>query len=94
MKIVVPVIKLQFVREDAYPLDLFDIFEQSGCWNPQEDYTFTGRLSLDPEDPDTPAIKAQVAARIREVLAPEEAERILALLNQHNWDVSFYVDTF
>jgi hypothetical protein len=90
----VPISKLQFAAQDAYPLDLLDIFEESAHWNSSDDYTFTGRFALDPESPDAPAIKQGIADRIRETLDPEQADRVLALLEEHGWDVSFYCDAW
>lgn len=93
-RVIVPIIKLRFAAQDAHPLELHDVFTAAGVWNPEEAYTFTGRVTLDPEDPQTPARKAQIAQKIREVLEPVSAERLLAFLSEHHWDVSFYVDTF
>jgi tellurite resistance-related uncharacterized protein len=94
MRTMVPIVKIKFDQKDAYPLDLLDIFEESGHWNRADEYTFTGRFTLDPEHPNTPEVKEEITDRIHEVLDPEQANRILALLDDNDWDVSFYADAW
>lgn len=91
-KVAVPVIHLRYAPADAYPNDIVDVFETAGAWNPTEDFTFTGRVSLDPENPDTPRRKAAIASDLRTLLPTPQADRLLALLDTHDWDVSFFVD--
>jgi len=93
--VAVPIIRLRYDAADAFPNDIVDVFQAEGAWNPtDEPITATGRVSLDPEDPATPQRQAAIAARLRALLEPDEAERLLALLDAHAWDVSFFVDAW
>lgn len=90
--VAVPVIRLRYHAADAYPNDIVDVFEKAGVWSQHEDYTFTGRVSLDPENHETPQRKAAITAELRALMPTTEANRLLALLDAHSWDVSFFVD--
>jgi hypothetical protein len=91
-KVAVPIIKLKYPSEFAFPNEIHEIFEAEGVWNSNEDFTFTGRVTLNPEDPDANAKKLRMMEQLEELLEPEEAKRLFQLLDDHNWDLSFLVD--
>lgn len=74
-----------------FPVEIADLVRDHAMWydDPNCD---TGRLDLDAGD----ARFAPVIERIRNglpgVLPPEKQEQLLGLLNDHNWNVSFFVD--
>ena len=91
-KVAVPIIKLKYPSGYAFPNEIHEAFEAEGIWNPHEDYTFTGRVSINPEDSDSNRKKLRVLERLEELLEPHEARRLFQLLDDHNWDLSFFVD--
>ena len=91
-KVAVPIILLKYEARDAFPNEIHEIFEREGVWNRNEDFTFTGRVSINPDRPDAAALKEKLAKRLAEVLGREEAGRLLEILEAHEWDVSFFVD--
>lgn len=91
-KVAVPIIKLHYPSDYAFPNEIHEVFEAEGVWNPAEDFTFTGRVSISPEDPHANAKKLRVMEKLEEILEPGEAKRLFQLLDDHNWDVSFFVD--
>lgn len=91
-KVAVPIIKLRYSSEDAFPNEIHEIFDAEGIWNSNEDFTFTGRVSVNPEDPNANAKKLRTMERLEEILEPDEAKRLFQLLDDHNWDLSFLVD--
>ena len=99
-KIMVPIIKLEYKGEDTFTNELHEVFEEAGVWNGNEDFTFTGRVSIS-EDAEGRAEKIEsLKKRITDVLIEREGEkdgreaaaRLIALLEANAWDVSFYVD--
>jgi hypothetical protein len=91
-KVAVPIIKLEYSRKFAFPNEIHEVFEAEGVWNSNEDFTFTGRVSINSEDPGANAKKLRIMERMEELLEPEEAKRLFQLLDDNNWDVSFFVD--
>jgi len=91
-KVAVPIVKLEYPSEYAFPNEIHEIFEEEGAWNPNEDFTFTARVSIDPQDPGAGARKLRIKNRLEEILEPDEAAILLRLLDDHNWDVSFFID--
>ncbi|GEM_PF-4659488 len=92
-KVAVPIIKLRYDSADAYPNDVVAVFEDAGAWTPAEDYTFTGRVSIDADTPkERTAQRNAIAAKLCTIMPRAQAERLITLLDEHNWDVSFFVD--
>jgi len=91
-KVAVPIICLKYRAEDAFPNEIHEVFDAEGLWNSNEDFTFTGRVSVNPDDPEADAKKLRVMERLEEVLEADEAKRLFRLLDDHNWDLSFLVD--
>ncbi len=91
-KVAVPIIKLKFPLECAFSNEIHEVFEAEGAWNSNEDFTFTGRVSVNPRDRGSDAKKRRIVKRLRKILEPEEAQRLLRLLDDHAWDVSFFID--
>lgn len=51
-RVAVPIIHLVYPADAAYDHRIVDVFERAGTWQPQETYTFTGRVSVaDPHSP-------------------------------------------
>lgn len=94
MRVAVPIIKLTFAAEDAYPNEIVEVFERAGVWNPEETHTFTGRVSVPIRDSASDAVRTHLRAELRKILPAEDADRLIGLLDEYGWDVSFYVDTY
>lgn len=91
-KMMVPIIKLK--HDSGFSLEAYDVLHGSPGYQELEDYTFTFRLSVSPEvDETAQAERERIKQRLRESV-PEEAEALIALLEEHEFDVSFFVDTF
>ena len=93
-RVAVPIMWLQWATESAFPNEVQEVFQAEGVWNPVEDFTFTGRIAINPENPDSNAKKLRIMEKIEKLLPPEEAARLFQLLDDNNWDVSFFVDTW
>lgn len=92
-KVAVPIIKLRYNDADAYHKDIVGVFEDAGVWQQEEDYTFTGRVSISADTPDEEATqRTALVGKVREVLPPRQADRLIALLDEPGWNVSFFVD--
>lgn len=94
----VPISQLRYAKEDVFPLDACEILDLIlGDHRPEEPFTYTFRVGS-PYDPGTPEFTAwreDAAHHLRMQVADKEAvERLITLLDQHNWDVSFFVDSF
>lgn len=59
-KVAVPIIKLNYPPKYAFPNQIHEVFESEGVWNSNEDFTFTGRISIGPEDPEAGAKKLRI----------------------------------
>lgn len=73
--------------------DIFEVFETSRCYQPDEEFTFTFRVSLDLESEKGQVERENLCAELR-TRFPEEAEALIALLDENEWDVSFFADYF
>ena len=100
-KVTVPVSCLRWDLQDAFPNEVHEVFQGEGAWNPVEDFTFTGRITLSKHSA-SPEQQAEIDAkrtRIRERLKeaipdPERYDTLLRFLEENDWDVSFFVDTW
>ena len=100
-KVTVPVSCLKWDAEDAFPNEVAEIFQGEGAWNPVEDFTFTGRVSLSKEGLSQDEARsgeekrARICERLRQAMPdPKQCETFLAFLELNEWDVSFFVDTW
>lgn len=93
-KVAVPIMWLQWASESAFSNEVQEVFQAEGVWNPVEDFTFTGRIAINPSNPDANAKKLRIMEKMEKLLPPEEAARLFQLLDDNNWDVSFFVDTW
>lgn len=89
---------LSMLDRPAAPLrtfdgDIFGLFETSPAYQPEEDFTFTFRVSLDLEDEEGRAERENLCAELR-AQYPEEAEVLIALLDENEWDMSFLGDFY
>ncbi len=91
-KVAVPIIKLKYPSEYTFSNEIHEVFEAEGVWNSNEEFTFTGRVSINRRDPEADAKKLRIMERLERILDPKEAKRLFRLLDDHNWDVSFFVD--
>ena len=99
--VAVPVIKLRYPAEFAFNNNIQDLFESLGVWQYEEAFTYTGRITVydDQDHPEAEAQKAQVEAGLHRMeqagqLETGQADVLLSLLRKHDWDISFFVDTY
>lgn len=85
-KVVVPVRDLQYAV--SFSNDAFDVLQTAVGYNPNEDFTFTFRITVEDE-----VERERLRGELRAVLG-EEAEALIATLDAEHWDVSFFCDTF
>lgn len=85
-KAVVPIIALSY--GEAFDLDAYDVFAEKGV-NGDDDFTFTIRVSVTDMDR-----RSSVRQALRERLPGDQAERLIKLLDDNEWDVSFLVNCF
>ena len=69
--------------DQSFDLDTLDILED-GCHN--DEYTYTMRFSVDDLE------RRDAIRRRLESEAEHDAPALLAVLDENDWDVSFYVD--
>jgi hypothetical protein len=95
-KATVPIIKLTYPPEFSFPNECFDVFQEEDVWNTPEDFTFTGRVSIEEGSRHENYLEKReaVKAKLRVRLSADEAERLITLLDEHGWDVSFFVDCY
>ena len=87
-KVIVPVIKLNHSQEDAYDLRAAGLFANLG-FHVDDPYTYTMRVTV-VNDSDRHELRDKLA----ELLGTEEARRLIRVLEQNDWDVSFFVDAW
>lgn len=92
-KVVVPITKLTYNPDATFPLEALGILQGHPGYQSQEDYTFTFRFSLPPED-ELPGERERLKDALTSLLPPNKAHRLIEILEANNWDVSFFVDTF
>lgn len=70
---------------------LVDVFEDNEVFSHDDEFTYTCRYTVEDE-----AKRRQIRARICESaeFTDEEADALIALLDEHDWDVSFLMDFF
>ena len=86
-KAIIPIIKLQ--HDGGFPLEASEIFGEYG-YEGQDEYTYTMRVTVENKD-HRRQIAEDLGARLFD---RKEAERLVKLLDENDWDVSFLVDTF
>lgn len=87
-RVCVPIIKLHYNEEDTFGLDLAEIIDEEGVYA-DEEFTYTMRISVE----DT-AKRKSLEDKIRQQLPSDKADRAIEILEENNWDVSFFVDTW
>ncbi len=87
-RVCVPINKLHYNEEDTFDLDLAEIIDEEGVYA-NEEFTHTMRISVE----DTARRKA-LEDKIRRQLPSDKADRIVKILEENDWDVSFFVDTW
>ena len=93
-KVAVPIMWLEWGSNSAFSNEVQEVFQAEGVWNPFEDFTCTGRVSINPDNPDASAKKLRIREKMEKILGSEEAARLFQLLEENHWDVSFFVDTW
>lgn len=89
-KVMVPIIKLK--HDETFSLDAYDVLRTSFGYQENEEFTFTFRLSVPDEGVMGLDERERVKKRLRE--ETDQAEALIQLLDEHEWDVSFFVDTY
>ena len=87
-KVCVPIIKLHYNEEDTFDLGLAEIIDEEGVYA-EDEFTYTMRISV--EDI---ARRKSLEDKIRRQLPSDKADRIVKILEENDWDVSFFVDTW
>ena len=82
----VPLSFVEYPDEQAFPIEMFDIFYQAGLAD-DDPYTSTVRVSAFQE-----SCRDEMRQAIRKRLASRDAERLIRLLDDHDWDVAFLID--
>jgi len=96
-KVMVPIIKLKYDEQDAFPLAACEILDfECGDQQAEEPYTYTWRIGgPDRGSPEFEPWRENVCARLRaEVEDKVAAERLIAFLDANEWDASFFVDGY
>ena len=86
-RVCVPIIKVHYNEEDTFDLGLAEIIDEEGVYA-DEEFTCTMRINVQ----DTAGRKS-LEDKIRRQLPSDRADRILKILEENDWDVSFFVDT-
>ena len=87
-RVCVPIIKLHYNEEDAFDLGLAEIIDEEGVYA-EEEFTYTMRISVE----DT-ARRKSLEDKIRRQIPSDKTDRMLKILEENDWDVSFFVDTW
>ena len=87
-KVIVPVIKLNYSQEDAYDLRAAELFANLG-FHVDDPYTYTMRVTVVNDSG-----RREVREKLAELLGTEEAQRLIKVLEENDWDVSFFVDAW
>jgi hypothetical protein len=87
-KVMVPVCSIQYEEGDTYPLEAVDVLYMSGFMD-DDCYTSTMRVSVPHETE-----RGDIRQALRQKLPRDEADRLIKLLDDNNWDVSFFVDAY
>lgn len=85
----VPILELKYPNDYAFPNTVCEIFEDDEGVSHDDQFTYTTRYTVPDE-----AQRDRIRGKIRAKLDADEAERLIALLDKHGWDVSFFVDTY
>ncbi len=93
---IVPIIDIvekmgEFKR--IFDSEVFALLEASKGYQPEDDFTFTFRLSLDLSSEEGQEEREYITTRLRSLQLPG-AEQLLALFEENHWDVSFFADFF
>ena len=87
-KACVPIMSLKYEAAQTFNLDLANILADEDA-TVDDEFTYTMRVFA-PDDRQ----REKIAAKIRERLPADQAEKVLSFFNYHDWDVSFFVDVF
>lgn len=96
-RVMVPVSALKYDEKDAFPLDACEILDHAvGDQKVEETYTYTWRIGGPERGTDAfVEWRKSVCHRLRsEVKDKEAVERLIKKLDDGDWEVSFFVDTF
>ena len=98
--IAIPVLFLRATESKfVFNNDIQDVFEAADAWQDKEEFTYTGRLTVYGDDEQADAKKARITSGLRAMeadgrLDAGQTDVLLALFQENDWDISFYVDTF
>ena len=82
-KIMAPIIDLKYDR--YFPLEAVELLRE---WTSDDDYTYTVRVSVEDE-----AERERIRNLLRQELS-QQGEELIRLLEETDWDCSFFVDCF
>ena len=73
--------------------EVYDLLTASKGYQSEEDFTFTFRISLNLDSEEGQKEREYIMHRLR-TLNVTGAEELIALLEENDWDVSFFADFF
>ena len=82
-RIMAPIIDLKYDR--CFPLEAAELLRE---WTADDEYTYTMRVSVEDE-----AERERIRNLLRQELS-QQAEELIRLLEETDWDCSFFVDCF
>jgi len=87
-KAMVPICAVRYEKGATFPIEAVGVFHH---YDLMEDdcYTYTMRVAPPHEDD-----LGEIRQALKERLGEEEAGRLIAFLDAHDWDVSFFVDSY
>jgi hypothetical protein len=83
-----PIIDILKGEKQRFPLSFAEVFEAEDA-SREDEFTYTARFKVSDEGPARDRIRARLRAQ-----DPEEAERLIALLDENDWSVSVLVDNY
>lgn len=90
-KVIVPIAYLEYADDLTFDNEVMDAFFDAGIWVDDDD-TAIGRVRLDLTTDAGKGVRLATIQRIRNILGADQAERLIALLDNNDWDVRFFVD--
>ena len=77
----------------VFDSEVFDLLHASAGYQSKEDFTFTFRMSLNLDSEEGQKERQYIMHRLR-TLNLAGAEQLSELLEENDWDVSFFADFF
>ena len=93
---IVPIVDIAEKMDEfkrVFGQEVYDLLNASSGYQPEEEFTFTFRLSLDLDSEEGQKEREYIMSRLR-ILGLPGAEELIELLEENDWDVSFFADFF